>query len=130
MPADLRNSGAGPIGLVTLLASHAAGCTPIAITDIIESRLEFAKKLIPSVKTILLNKGDGPETNAQRIQDALGMRPRVAMECTGFESSITAAIYVRPLAHFQLRTKADHKFRLLSLVGKSLSPVLDLSSKR
>jgi L-iditol 2-dehydrogenase len=87
-------SGAGPIGLVTLLAAHAAGCTPIAITDLIGSRLEFAKTLVPSVKTIQLERSGTAEGNAERIKEALGMMPRVALECTGFESSIRAAIYV------------------------------------
>ena len=87
-------SGAGPIGLVTLLACHAAGCTPIVITDLIQSRLDFAKKLLPSVKTVKLNKEDDYTVSAQKIREACGTMPRVAMECTGFEVSINAAIYV------------------------------------
>jgi threonine dehydrogenase-like Zn-dependent dehydrogenase len=87
-------SGAGPIGLVTLLAAHAAGCTPIVITDLVASRLEFAKTLVPTVHTLLLNRTDSPEANSERIKNELGMMPRVALECTGFESSIRAAIYV------------------------------------
>ncbi|KAM0713598.1 hypothetical protein Q7P37_010560 [Cladosporium fusiforme] len=39
--------GAGPIGLVSLLAAHAAGAAPIVITDLDESRLEMAKRLVP-----------------------------------------------------------------------------------
>jgi L-iditol 2-dehydrogenase len=31
---------------------------------------------------------------AQKIQSAMGCKPRVAMECTGFESSIATAIFV------------------------------------
>lgn len=37
--------GAGPIGLVTLLAARAAGATYIAVTDIRAERLEVARKL-------------------------------------------------------------------------------------
>ncbi|POV94182.1 hypothetical protein PSHT_16372 [Puccinia striiformis] len=36
----------GPIGLVTLLACVAAGACPIVITDISESRLDFAKRIV------------------------------------------------------------------------------------
>ena len=93
----LTFSGAGPIGLVTLLAAHAAGCTPIAITDLVASRLEFAKTLVPTVRTILLERADSPERNSEKIKAELGLQPRVALECTGFESSIRAAIYVSSL---------------------------------
>lgn len=91
---SLTRSGAGPIGLVTLLAAHAAGCTPIAITDLVASRLEFAKTLVPTVRTILLDRADSPERNSEKIKAELGLQPRVALECTGFESSIRAAIFV------------------------------------
>lgn len=96
--SSLTFSGAGPIGLVTLLAAHAAGCTPIAITDLVASRLEFAKTLVPTVRTILLERADSPERNSEKIKAELGLQPRVALECTGFESSIRAAIYVSFLA--------------------------------
>lgn len=37
--------GAGPIGLVSLLAAHAAGAAPIVITDLDEARLEMARSV-------------------------------------------------------------------------------------
>ncbi|BEJ09272.1 hypothetical protein CcaverHIS641_0601870 [Cutaneotrichosporon cavernicola] len=43
--------GAGPIGAISLLAAHAAGCYPLVITDLFSSRLEFARSLVPTVKT-------------------------------------------------------------------------------
>ena len=98
----LTCSGAGPIGLVTLVAAHAAGCTPIVITDLVASRLEFAKTLVPTVQTLLLNRSDSAEANAERIKGAISMMPRVALECTGFESSIRAAIYVSPVLLIRL----------------------------
>jgi L-iditol 2-dehydrogenase len=87
-------SGAGPIGLVTLLATHAAGCYPIVITDLFESRLEFAKTLVKTVKTISVAKGATPEDMSAKIKEAAGEGLRVALECTGVESSIRTAIYV------------------------------------
>lgn len=85
--------GAGPIGLVTLLACRAAGCFPIVITDLFESRLEFAKKLVPNVRTVAIQRGESSEDVAKRIRAAAGTALRVALDCTGAESSIRAAIY-------------------------------------
>lgn len=87
------HSGAGPIGLITLLAAHAAGCYPIVITDLFESRLEFAKKLVPTVKTLVIGRNDKSEETAEKIKALAAAPIRVAMECTGFESSIRTAIF-------------------------------------
>jgi L-iditol 2-dehydrogenase len=85
--------GAGPIGLITLLAAHAAGCYPIVITDLFQSRLEFAKTLVGNVKTVQIQRGESAEDTAAKIKSAAGMELRVALECTGVEGSIRAAIY-------------------------------------
>ena len=90
------DSGAGPIGLVTLLAARAAGCTPIVITDLFPSRLEFAKKLLPTVKTVQIEKTAKPEEVAKQIKGAAGMQLSLAFDCTGVESSIRSAIFVSP----------------------------------
>lgn len=84
--------GAGPIGLVTLLAARAAGAIPL-ITDLSPSRLEYAKKVVPSVKTVLIEKGQTPQDVAEKIKKEAGMPVTLALECTGVESSIHAAIY-------------------------------------
>ncbi|TIB59374.1 hypothetical protein E3P78_03572 [Wallemia ichthyophaga] len=84
--------GAGPIGLVTLLAAKAAGSIPI-ITDLSQSRLDFAKKLVPSVKTVLIERGQTPKDIAQKIKEEAGMPLTLALECTGVESSVHAAIF-------------------------------------
>ena len=47
--------GAGPIGIVTLLATNAAGANPIIITDLDENRLETARKLVPRTQTVKIN---------------------------------------------------------------------------
>jgi len=89
--------GAGPIGLVSLLCAHAAGATPIVITDIDESRLAFAKSMVPSVHTfqIPLNGNQLPEDLAKSIvaDHFSGVSPDVALECTGVATSITTAVY-------------------------------------
>jgi L-iditol 2-dehydrogenase len=94
--------GAGPIGLITLISARAAGAEPIVITDLFESRLEFAKKLVPGVRTVVVKRNATAQETAADINAALGMKAKVALECTGVESSVHAAIYVS----YRLLTKA------------------------
>ncbi|KAK2629155.1 hypothetical protein QTJ16_002258 [Diplocarpon rosae] len=85
--------GAGPIGIITLLCAQAAGATPIVITDIDAGRLAFAKSLVPSATTFQVTR-QSPEESATAIVAAFGgIEPAVALECTGVESSISAAIW-------------------------------------
>jgi L-iditol 2-dehydrogenase len=86
--------GAGPIGLITLLCASAAGAEPLVITDIDQSRLDFAKELVPRVRTFKVERGVGEEDAGKKIIDlAGGVQPSIALECTGVESSVNAAIY-------------------------------------
>ncbi|KAI0058746.1 GroES-like protein [Artomyces pyxidatus] len=90
--------GAGPIGLVTLLCARAAGAEPIVITDIDQGRLEFAKTLVAgkpgTLATYLVERGHTEQEIAEGIKMGLGgLEPDVALECTGVESSIAAAIH-------------------------------------
>jgi L-iditol 2-dehydrogenase len=96
--------GAGPIGLATLLCAHAAGAYPLVITDLDAGRLAFAESLISTsassasggtlrVRTLLVAREGGREALAARIVDAMGgTEPDIALECTGAEASIGAAI--------------------------------------
>ncbi|TFK61930.1 GroES-like protein [Pluteus cervinus] len=85
--------GAGPIGLVSLLSARAAGAEPIIITDLFQSRLDFAKKLVPGVHTVLIPRNETPKESAERIKQIAGVPLKVALECTGVESSVHTAIY-------------------------------------
>jgi L-iditol 2-dehydrogenase len=63
------------------------------ITDIDEGRLQFAKDLVPSVRTHKVERVSA-EDGAKAIVSAFGgVEPAVALECTGVESSISAAIW-------------------------------------
>ncbi|KAK9386659.1 chaperonin 10-like protein [Lipomyces mesembrius] len=85
--------GAGPIGIVSALCARAAGAEPLVITDIAEGRLAFAKTVVPSIRTAKVESNQTQVEIAQNIIDAAGgTRPRVALECTGVESSLSAAI--------------------------------------
>jgi L-iditol 2-dehydrogenase len=98
--ADLRLGdpvvicGAGPIGLVTLLAANAAGANPIVITDLDENRLQMAQQLIPRVRTVRVNPSSPPQETATTIKKSLGQEAKLVLECTGVESSVQTAIYV------------------------------------
>lgn len=96
--------GAGPIGLITLLCLRAAGACPLVVTDIDEGRLKFAQELVPGVIThkVEMRPRDAPpieldkaaEEAAKAIKEKFGgIEPAVALECTGVESSIAAAIW-------------------------------------
>lgn len=87
--------GAGPIGMVSLLAAHAAGAAPIVITDLDENRLAMAKSLVPRVRTVLVQPRQDAKANAEQFKQALGQEAKLVLECTGVESSIHAGIYVR-----------------------------------
>lgn len=83
--------------MVSLLACRAAGAAPIVITDLSESRLAFAKKLVPSVHTVQIERGLSPREQAEKVKQASGLPLHVALDCTGVESSIQTAIYVGAL---------------------------------
>jgi len=86
--------GAGPIGLVTLLCAAAAGAQPIVVTDVIESRLELAKSLVPRVHTYKVERTKTPEEVGTEIKQTIGGQEiSVTMECTGFDSSVAGAIW-------------------------------------
>jgi L-iditol 2-dehydrogenase len=85
--------GAGPIGLITLLCCAAAGACPIVITDISESRLAFAKELCPRVVTHKVERQSAEDSAKAIVQSFGGIEPALAIECTGVESSIAAAVW-------------------------------------
>ncbi|KAJ3571780.1 hypothetical protein NPX13_g5264 [Xylaria arbuscula] len=85
--------GAGPIGLITLLCCKAAGACPLVITDIDEGRLKFAKELCPSAITHKVERMSAEDSAKAIVKSFGGIEPAVAMECTGVESSIAAAIW-------------------------------------
>ncbi|KAH6899811.1 chaperonin 10-like protein [Thelonectria olida] len=90
--------GAGPIGLLALAGARASGAHPIVITDVEPSRLEFAKTIVPSVKTYQVDLKKSNEENGAEVRKLFGateyVQPRVALECTGIESSICSAAFM------------------------------------
>lgn len=83
--------GAGPIGLVNLLAAKSMGATKVCITDIAENRLKVAKEM-GADHTLLVNTGDA-EALAKKITDLMGGMPDITIECSGAEPSIRLGIF-------------------------------------
>lgn len=83
--------GAGPIGLVTLLAAKAFGASRIVITDILQSRVDKAKEMGADYG-VLVQSGESDETVVQNVIAALGSRPTVSIDCAGVELTTAVAI--------------------------------------
>lgn len=64
------------------------------ITDLFQNRLDFAKKLVPGVRTVLIERGSVPKESAEKIKAAAEGPIKLALECSGVENSIHTAIYV------------------------------------
>ncbi len=81
-------TGAGPIGLASLMAARAAGATTTIITDLQSTRLELAKELGVTA-TVDVRSDDAPalvrELTAGRGVD-------VAIECTGASAAMLAGL--------------------------------------
>jgi len=78
-------TGAGPIGLVCLLAAKAAGATTVILSDIKDERLEVAKKLGANL-TI------SAKEDVKSVLDQLGHTVDFTIECSGAESAIRTAL--------------------------------------
>ncbi|KAG0173533.1 hypothetical protein DFQ28_002163 [Apophysomyces sp. BC1034] len=88
---SLLITGAGPIGLMVLAVAKATGVSPIVITDVQPSRLEYAK----SMGADFVYRVDPKRADvdvAKDIRQLLNGGAEYSLECTGVESSFRAAI--------------------------------------
>ncbi|MBD2749145.1 NAD(P)-dependent alcohol dehydrogenase [Microvirga sp. BT688] len=85
-PGDLAVViGAGPIGMVTILAALAAGCSRVIVSDIHEPKLELAKTLGAVLPV---------NVRSQRLADVVsresdGWGADVVFECSGYPPAMT-----------------------------------------
>lgn len=84
--------GAGPIGLVSLLAAKAMGASQVVISDLSSERLAKAKDMEADF-LLPVRKEDTPQELAKKVHAMLGCMPQITIECTGVESSMQTAIY-------------------------------------
>ena len=79
-------TGAGPIGVLAILAARAAGATRIFLSDVNPVRLKLAKTILPEVVTIEAGREKvGDRIRAETIEHG-GVD--VAMECVGAEKAL------------------------------------------
>lgn len=101
--------GAGMIGLVTLQAAKAAGCTRIIALDVDDIKLERAKQM--GATDVVNSKNTDAVAAVQALTGGQGAD--VAFECVGFTEPITTAI------------QATRKGGAVTLVG-NLSPKVEI----
>ncbi len=79
--------GAGMIGLLTLQALRAAGCSRVFITDLDPTRLKLAETV---GATATLASGDKLQSEVLRLTGGAGVD--VAIECVGIDPTIRASV--------------------------------------
>uniref|UniRef100_A0A0K8V7I9 Sorbitol dehydrogenase n=1 Tax=Bactrocera latifrons TaxID=174628 RepID=A0A0K8V7I9_BACLA len=84
--------GAGPIGLVTLLAAQAMGAEQVLITDLVQQRLDVAKEL-GATHTLLMGKDESAEEVAKKVHQVMGVEPDKSIDCCGAESTTRLSIF-------------------------------------
>lgn len=83
-------TGAGPIGLLTLLAARAAGAVQLFVSDPNTTRLAIAKEIIPDVVTI--NPREQGVGDVIRAATEGGVGCDVALECVGNTLALQACV--------------------------------------
>lgn len=85
--------GAGPIGLVSLIAAKAMGATRTVVLDLsrVQHRLDLAKKL-GATGTVAITKDDKEDDIIRKIDEVLGGPADRVLECTGSQPGMRIAI--------------------------------------
>ncbi|KAK6631346.1 hypothetical protein RUM44_005872 [Polyplax serrata] len=84
-------SGAGPIGIVTLIVAKAFGASKVIVTDVRKQRLHIAKEF--GAEVLLLSQAQSSVAQvSEKVIECLGGRPDKAIDCSGAEFSVLLAI--------------------------------------
>ncbi|PQV65470.1 L-iditol 2-dehydrogenase [Abditibacterium utsteinense] len=81
-------TGAGPIGLMNLLACQAAGAANVVISDQVAARLNVARQI--GATRVVLGEANELKSIARELTDGRGAD--VCIECAGHPSALKAAI--------------------------------------
>nr|GMD14832.1 sorbitol dehydrogenase [Ipomoea batatas] len=84
--------GAGPIGLVTLLAARAFGAPRIVIVDVDQARLSVAEELGADVAIKVSTNIQDVAADIEKIKEAMGAGIDVSFDCAGFEKTMSTAL--------------------------------------
>ncbi|VDP45222.1 unnamed protein product [Heligmosomoides polygyrus] len=82
--------GAGPVGILCMMTARAMGASRVAITDIIQNRLDLAQTL--GADATLFVKDKSPTEVRSMVLEALEGEPNVTMDCTGVQTCLEAAV--------------------------------------
>jgi len=83
-------TGAGPIGILTLLAARAAGAAQLFVSDINDARLDFARSILPDLITINPKRDNPGDIVRATSEGKVGCD--VAIECVGNEHALKACV--------------------------------------
>ncbi|XP_045467275.1 sorbitol dehydrogenase-like [Harmonia axyridis] len=83
--------GAGPIGLVTLLAAKAFGASKVLITDLVDIRLKTAKEL-GADHVLKIERNMTEDDIVKEIINIMGEEPTISLDCTGVEMCVRVAL--------------------------------------
>lgn len=84
--------GAGPIGLVTLLAARAFGAPRVVIVDVDDHRLSVATALGADATVQVSTNAEDVDAEVERICAAMGGDIDVSLDCAGFSKTMTTAL--------------------------------------
>lgn len=86
--------GSGTIGLLAAATARAFGAKEIFLSDINQTKLDFAREFV-GCKTFIPDLNSTPPEEASRMKEELGLEEGadVVLECTGVESSVQTGIY-------------------------------------
>lgn len=84
--------GAGPIGLVTLLAARAFGAPRIVIVDIDDCRLSIAKSLGADETVLVSTNIQDLSKEVEQIQNAMGCEIDASFDCVGLNKTMSTAL--------------------------------------
>ncbi|KAH9551123.1 hypothetical protein CY35_10G106900 [Sphagnum magellanicum] len=91
-PTKVLILGAGPIGLVTMLAAHAFGSPKVVVADISPERLKVAKELGANATVLVSTDVKDVDKEVTALQEAMGGRIDVTCDCAGLTKTMTTAL--------------------------------------
>ncbi|KAI5348303.1 hypothetical protein L3X38_001190 [Prunus dulcis] len=84
--------GAGPIGLITLLAPRAFEAPRIVVADVNDHRLSVAKALSAHEIVKVSTNIEEVAEEVAKIKEAMGTRVYVSFDCAGFNKTMATAL--------------------------------------
>ncbi|RAL39922.1 hypothetical protein DM860_008062 [Cuscuta australis] len=84
--------GAGPIGLVTMLAARAFGAPKIILADVDQARLSVARELGADEVIKVSSNIQDAAAEIEKIKEATGAGIDVSFDCAGFDKTMTTAL--------------------------------------